>query len=109
MTKSTTCNGKEGPLTEYASEWEAQDAAKYIEFEYGKKMVEYRCKKCELWHLSLKSRHTPSEECPHCNKSLYRSEAEAQKRADILYDEQGVSLRIYECPHESGWHLTKNA
>ena len=40
-------------------------------------------------------------------KDAYDTPGDAERRADILYREQGLSLRVYECPHGQGWHLTK--
>ena len=41
------------------------------------------------------------------HKDLYESEADAGKRAAILKKEEGISLTVYKCPYEDGWHLTK--
>ena len=40
-------------------------------------------------------------------KQLYVSRYQAQKRADILFKENGVLLDVYSCPHQNGFHLTK--
>lgn len=114
--KSPSCLGKQTgkPLSAYSSEPEASDAANYIKDRYGNDMTPYRCSKCRLWHLSPKSRQTPSECCAYCRdsrgngKDLYYTEASAQRRADILHKERGIHLRIYECPHMTGWHLTSH-
>ena len=112
--KSDSCfskrNGK--PLTVYASKPEAQQSANY-ENQYGRNLVPYQCRKCGEWHLSPKDRQTPSTKCRHCTglagkyKDLYESEADAGKRAAILRKEEGISLTVYKCPYEDGWHLTK--
>ena len=39
-------------------------------------------------------------------KASYQSKDDAERRADILRKEQGVSLKVYPCKHGSGWHLT---
>ncbi len=55
-----------------------------------------------------------SELCHTCTdgkgklKSSYESECSAQSMADFICSEEGVSLRVYECPHDKGWHLTKS-
>src|SRR5262245_57653589 len=57
--------------------------------------------------------YPPSETCPRCvgrdrrAKKRYRTEHEAKEIAQFLRSERGVNLRVYECPHGSGWHLTK--
>lgn len=113
--KSTTCFGtKSGkPLTEYDSEQEAQQGANHANKTYGQNLVPYSCDTCGLWHLALGNRQTPSKPCRHCTgtdgqfKEAYESQADAQKRANILHSEQGVVLSVYACEHGNGWHLTK--
>ncbi len=113
--KSLTCmNRRTGkPLTEYDSEYEAIDAAEYVNRTYRLNLVPYKCHKCGLWHLSPKNRQTPSKKCYNCldaagaPKDLYRTREIAERRAEILYYEKGVSLNIYKCPYANGWHLTK--
>jgi len=39
---------------------------------------------------------------------LYETEHGASQRAKILEAEQGIKLRVYPCPHDSGYHLTKD-
>ncbi|QPL42080.1 hypothetical protein IT970_11420 [Pseudoalteromonas sp. A41-2] len=114
--KSETCFGKVSgkPLTQYYDEVEAQGAADYSKEHYGNDLIPYQCVKCDLWHLSPKSRQTPSQKCNRCTggygveKESYRSKIEARKRANIIYDEQGISLRVYKCKYGNDWHLTKS-
>jgi hypothetical protein len=114
--KSSSCFSKLNgtPLTAFEYEFEAEDGANHARFKHGNKLSPYKCKKCGWWHLSPKQRQTPSTQCNDCidsngdSKALYNSYESAEKRADILYKEQGVSLRAYECPHNNGWHLTKS-
>lgn len=114
--KSETCFGKLSgkPLIQYYDQEEAQVAANYCKEFYGNDMSPYRCDKCDLWHLSPKSRQTPSQKCNRCTggygveKASYHSKNAARLRASIIYDEQGISLRVYKCKYGSGWHLTKN-
>ena len=40
-------------------------------------------------------------------KQLYVSRYQAQKRADILFKENGVLLDVYSCHKQNGFHLTK--
>jgi len=40
-------------------------------------------------------------------KNLYISQKEAQKELQHLLETQYISLEVYPCPSESGWHLTK--
>ena len=114
--KSETCIGKMTgkPLTEYDSLQEAEEGADYAKKTYRSNFVPYRCETCGMWHLSPKGRQTPSEKCPFCKgangqaKDAYRNQREAQRRADILRKEQGVSLKVYACEHSNAWHLTRD-
>ena len=113
--KSETCIGKISgkALTEYESEREAQEGADHAQSRYGRKLVPYQCDTCSLWHLAPENRQTPSTKCPVCTstdgkpKDSYRNQSEAQRRADLLRQEQGATLRVYVCEHGHGWHLTK--
>lgn len=115
--KSDVCMGRVSgkPLTEYGSQYEAQQGADHAEMKYGRRLVPYACSRCGLWHLSPADRQTPSEPCGACfgrdgrNKATYGSRTDAERRAEILRDDQGVQLRAYVCPSGRGWHLTKNA
>lgn len=116
MNKSQTCFGKvsKQPLREYFTEYEANDAAEYTKQNYGNDFIPYLCKKCTYWHLSPKNRQTPSKKCDQCSggdgtsKGSYESKKDAKIRANILFDERGVSLDVYQCKHGGGWHLTKS-
>lgn len=108
MGKSNTCKGKNGFLEEYFSESEALDAADYVNERYGNDVVPYKCRKCDMWHLSPKGRQTPNIRCSECDKDLYPTEAIALRRAKIILEEKGVRLYPYECSFMNGWHLTKN-
>jgi hypothetical protein len=113
--KSSSCfSSRSGSsLTEYDSEYESQEGADHANRTYGHDLGPYQCGNCGLWHLSPKNRQTPSTRCPSCtgrdgqNKALYSSEEIAERRAYILYQEQGIGLSVYECPYYHGWHLTK--
>ena len=114
--ESRTCVGKQSgkPLREYDSSAEAERAAEYVAATYGNEVVPYRCSRCGHWHLSPKTRHTPSTTCRWCTghdgrpKATYRTEREAERRASILGSEKRISLRVYECPQREGWHLTSS-
>ena len=116
-TKSRTCIGKKTgkPLTEYDSEYEAREGADYANSRYQNDLVPYQCDDCDLWHLAPKNRQTPSDTCRHCSgkdgkpKESYHSRADAQRRADIVRQEQGASLSVYACEHGNGWHLTSTS
>ncbi|UYM15471.1 hypothetical protein [Endozoicomonas euniceicola] len=113
--KSDTCFSKTTgqPLSVYDNEYDAISAAEHSELFYDKEMFPYFCDVCSNWHLTPKSRYTPSSECPVCvgsdgrPKQSYRNEKEARLRAEILCDEQGLQLSVYECEMGYGWHLTK--
>ena len=114
--KSETCIGKATgkPLTEFDSLLEAQEGADYANKTYRSNLTPYACETCGMWHLSPKNRQTPSEKCPFCKgadgqmKDAYQSRKDAQRRADILRQEQGVSLKVYACEHSDKWHLTRD-
>lgn len=110
--KSHTCTGKVSnqPLTEYPSEAAAQEGAAYSAARHGRPMVPYRCPRCRAWHLSPADRQTRSGESlctDHAGrpKAAYESEDDAERRADILRDEEGARLRVYACGC-GAWHLT---
>ena len=113
--KSKTCIGmKTGkPLTEYGSESEAEEAARYARATYKSRLTPYLCQTCNKWHLALANRQTPSKKCILCTssdgsaKDTYQTEKNARLRASIIRKESGVSLRAYPCPCGTGWHLTK--
>lgn len=113
--KSSSCYGKETkqPLSVYQSEFLATEACQHIERTHHKQLTPYQCNTCGLWHLSPITRQTPSHKCQDCNdshgnaKASYQSRSEAGLRADIIYKEEGVLLRVYPCPFGDGWHLTK--
>jgi hypothetical protein len=113
--KSDTCFSKKTalPLSYYFNEFEAKIAADYSNDVYGNDLIPYECKKCGFWHLSPKFRITPSKKCKKCTagdgtyKNTYRTKREANVRADIIYGEQDIDLKVYKCRYEGGWHLTK--
>ena len=113
--KSSTCFGKVSgaPLTEFSFEFEALAAAEYSNFTYGNELLPYLCHRCNKWHLSPKSRQTPTEICEFCtaadgsNKESYKTKYDAKTRAEIIRNERGINLTVYQCKHDNGWHLTK--
>jgi len=115
MAKSATCFKKDGePLSYYYSEYEASEAASHVWYQLNLDLSPYQCSKCGYWHLSPKNRQTPSRECIYCtdsngeHKELYETEEAAKLRAEIIEEEQGIKLKVYKCPKQEGWHLTKN-
>ena len=40
-------------------------------------------------------------------KDLYHTQREAHRKINLLYKEQRVKLKLYPCPYNCGWHLTK--
>lgn len=109
---SETCKSRFGkPLQEYSSEEEALDAVIYVKNNYGNEVEPYFCNYCGNWHLATKNRKTPSiqSECLDSNgnfKQLYPTEEAAQRRANILLEEQGKKLYVYRCLFCNGYHLT---
>ena len=96
--------GVNGPLSEFDSEEEADS---FLERKGITHLISYECEECGMWHLSPVDRNTPSTHCEECDKALYETPEDAAARAEILWRDKEVALRVYECPHEDGWHLTK--
>ena len=105
--KSKTCYGKISgkPLTEYNTEKDAQSGSTFVLERYGQLMVPYQCDTCLLWHLSPIERQTEHTNwCCLCvdengqSKDCYNSMEDAQRRAQILKNETGVYLNVYQCP-----------
>jgi len=98
----------------YSSLEEAEKAATHIRNHFGWDPVSYRCPKCNKYHHSPVSNHTPSKPCPDCvdgkgePKQLYETLEAARRRADIIYNKRGTKLYIYHCYYQPGYHLTKN-
>lgn len=108
-TKPTPCVNRRGkPRRAYPNRASAEEGAQYVLHCYGNRMVPYRCDRCRDWHLCPAERHTPGHHCHSCSKQAYESEEAAERRAEILATERGVWLRVYECPHYEGWHLTSS-
>jgi hypothetical protein len=148
--KSLTCIGHATgqPVTEYETLQEAQQAMEHINVNSDDEntlLIPYQCFECCKWHLSPKSRQTPSTSSSssngcHCRgesssrcgthaatttttrnssktddgafKQSYLSRQDAERRAAILSQEQGVRLYVYQCPSHSNrnsviWHLTR--
>ena len=114
--KSSTCTGRCSgkPLTEYDTEADALRGADHAQREHGSALMPYRCGRCSRWHLSPASRHTPCWRCHWCvgrdgrPKMAYADQEAAERRAKLLFEEQGVELRVYPCEAGDGWHLTKS-
>lgn len=110
--KSLTCTSRRTgqPVTEYATEAEAADAAAYVARRFGEELVPYECDTCGLWHLSPASRQTPNRTSTCTGrdgrpKAAYDTRDDAERRAEILSEERGISLRVYDCTC-GAWHLT---
>lgn len=100
------------PRATYQSEYEVNEAVRYVLDTHGNDVVPYLCGKCKLWHLSPKERHTPSHDCLDCTdrygkiKQSYVTEKCALNRAKIRGKSSGKKLRVFPCPYGDGWHLT---
>lgn len=116
--KSTMCMSTQSgkPLSEYHSEYEAQDGAEYAESKHNLKLHPYQCETCGLWHLSPRIRNkSNSDSTGSCSctdrhgysKELYNLKETAKDIASSLSKEKKFRLRVYQCPHGHGWHLTK--
>ncbi|SFE93695.1 hypothetical protein SAMN04487869_12636 [Marinobacter sp. DSM 26671] len=101
------------PLAAYESEYEAWSSADHASLFYGQDFTYYQCQRCQHWHLTPKQRYTPSKPCEFCTdgsgdtKELYSTRKGAVARAEIIGRESHIHLRVYECPYQTGWHLTK--
>jgi len=40
-------------------------------------------------------------------KDLYKEERFALKEIETTFSQKKIKLKLYRCPYESGWHLTK--
>lgn len=113
--KSNTCFKKNGePLSVYPSREEAERSAVYEKNRNKElELVPYLCNKCSGYHLSPKSRQTPSRTCSYCidregkRKELYKTREDALRRATIICKERRIKLDVYSCYYELGYHLTK--
>ena len=115
--KSPSCRGTLSgrPLTEYPSSDVAAQAAARAKVLFHRELTPYRCPRCGHWHLSLARRVTPSTDCDACTssngrpKKSYASREDAERRADILKEERGADLVVYECARGRGWHLARRS
>ena len=108
-TKPKTCVSYRGtPRRAYPNRSSAEEGARLVLSAYGNRMVSYHCDHCGSWHLCPADRHTPSHHCSACSKMAYDSEEAAERRAQILGQERGTWLRVYECRFGEGWHLTSS-
>jgi hypothetical protein len=107
MFNNSVCLNSQGkPRRTYLNQQWAEEGARHALNTYGNRMVPYHCDQCGSWHLCPANRHTPGQHCHYCSKQAYASENVAELRAFILEREQGILLRVYECPYGEGWHLT---
>jgi hypothetical protein len=72
----------------------------------GKKSRRIRVMPLETW--------TEKKLCPYCHssdgekKEIYDSPEDAIAAAEYIKKERGTPLKVYPCPYETGWHLTKD-
>lgn len=110
MAKSLTCFSKSGePLTEYTSEFEAQNSADYQKAMRQISLYPYHCSKCNHWHLS--PIHAVSQSCSCTDslgqpKNLYETIEDAETAKNLCFKDRGIYLNIYPCPAGNGFHLT---
>lgn len=103
--------GKE--LSVYKTKKEAIESAKYTKKAHNLDLYPYECEKCGNWHLAPKSSKIKVKKnaCPCTDsngnpKALYGSKKDAEKQRKKSEVEQHINLRVYKCPHKSGYHLT---
>jgi len=114
--KNKTCIGKKTgkPVTCYVTKEEAEESAAYIAKKVNPrlKLTAYKCSKCGYYHLSPADRKIESTTCNRCTdsngkpKQLYKTKADALKRAQFRKEETGIKLYVYACPYNHGFHLT---
>ncbi len=52
--------------------------------------------------------------CKYCRgkdgkeKDVYEDSQSARDMANFIEKDRGIYLSVYKCPHDNGWHLTKN-
>jgi hypothetical protein len=72
----------------------------------GKKNRRIRAMPLETW--------MEKKLCPFCRgsdggkKEIYDSPEDAMAVAEYIKKERGTDLKVYQCPYETGWHLTKD-
>lgn len=96
---------------EYDSAAEAREAA-LAGRRFGRRLEPYACDTCGCWHLAPAG--GPAPVAPGCSctgrdgqyKDTYRTREDAQRRADLVFAESRVRLRVYRCRSGTGWHLT---
>lgn len=112
MFDSDICKKKDGtPLKSYATEAEADEAIQYVKARYGNEQVKYKCLKCGFYHLSPKERQTANflSNCLDSNgtpKHAYQTRADAERRAEIIFQEKKIRLYVYHCDDCGYYHLT---
>ena len=112
MFDSPTCKKKDNtPLKSYYSEEEAYRAVEYVRKKYNDEQVIYSCSKCGFYHLSHKNRQTPCHisNCLDSNgkqKQAYETKEAAEKRAEIIFNEKNIKLKVYKCDDCKYYHLT---
>lgn len=94
------------PREGFPNESSAQQYAEDLSDSYSDRMIPHKCDNCGEWHVISEKRHTPSTECKYCQKQLYETKEAASKRAQIIRNEKGRELKVYQCEHQHGWHLT---
>lgn len=120
--ESSTCFKKKSgqPLMSYMNAVDAEQEAGRLKERYQSDMVPYKCAACDFWHLKHRPKPPPKQKkeplprCGYCegrdgqSKVLYPNWEMAEDRADYLNRTNWFryGLRVYECPHYPGLHLT---
>jgi hypothetical protein len=64
-------------------------------------------------HISQIAVALPPRKCKRCRgqdgneKDVYETAGAATDAAEFIEKDRGLRLKVYECPHGNGWHLTK--
>jgi len=69
------------------------------------------CTHCDYWHVRSKKSDVHYRLCK-CRgqkgqlKRAYLSLSDAERTRDKVDEMRSITLKVYECPRGSGWHLT---
>jgi hypothetical protein len=106
--RSATCSGATGPLAEYRTQADADDAACHVLARGGTRLHSYHCGACGQWHLSPNRNQQQTMQCVCLGASghpkvLFIQKPHAQRRAATLSRETGVRMSVYPCEYGFGW------
>lgn len=113
---SKTCKNKRGKFKkEYYSFEEAKNAAELVSKSKcnDRTFEAYECSECFKYHIRPERKFPKPFKCGHCTssdgekKNLYTSKENAEFALKERESSSGKKLYIYECPHQDGYHISK--